>query len=430
MNDRRPSVFVETHGCAYNAADGETMAGVLAAGGFAMAARAADADAVVVNTCTVKDRTLLDLRKRLRALAALPRAPVVVLAGCVPRVAHYAREFAGYAMVGPDNLDAVAGVVDAALSGVGFHALRRGSLARLGLPRLRRSRTVEIVPIGQGCLGSCTFCQTLLARGRHVSYGAEEIAARIGRGVAEGARVVWLTSQDCGAWGLDAGSNLPALLHRLAEVPEDFRVRVGMANPDLLLPCLDAFAGALAADPRFFRFVHLPVQAGSDAVLTAMGRPYTADDFRRIVARLRELVPGITIATDVIVGYPTETDTDFEATMQLMRDVRPEVINRSRYSPRPGTRAARLLPLDGGVVAARSTELDRQYRGQVAAELAAWKGWRGEAVIEDRSPEGRVLARNPSYKAIVLPAAEAGDGGFVNVEITGHEGFHLTARVR
>ncbi len=400
------------------------MAGLLERAGYELAPDAGSADAVIVNSCTVKERTYLDFRKRVKQLGS---APALILAGCVPRVPGQAREFSEFSQVGPDNLSAIPEVVERALAGERVSLTRRAESPRLALPHRRRNPAVEIIPISQGCLGDCTFCQTVLARGRLRSYPEDAILSRVRAAVAEGVRFIWLTSQDCGAYGLDTGSNLPRLLRRVAGVPGDFRVRVGMANPDLVKLYLPEFAEAMSLPP-VLKFAHIPVQAGSDTVLGAMGRPYAADDFRRIADALRARVPGITLATDLIAGFPTEDDADFEATLQMVRDTRPPVINRSRYSARPGTRAARLPLLPSSVVSARSKRLYALARDVARAELARLVGSEAECLAEEQPRPGVTMFRTDAYQPVIVTGSHA-PGTRRRIRVTGTEGFHAEGLV-
>lgn len=418
-------MHIETHGCAFNASDSEVMAGLLERAGHVIADPPDAADAVIVNSCTVKDRTYLDFRRRVRELSAAGpgRGPVLVLAGCVPRVPEQAREFAAHPQVGPDNITSIVEVVERALAG-GRPALTRRAAAapRLLLPKRRRNPAVEIVPISRGCLGSCTFCQTVLARGRLHSFPEEDILAQIRSAVDEGVRMVWLTSQDCGAYGADTGTSLPALMRRVAALQGDFVVRVGMANPDHVGEWAEEFADALA-HPRFFRFAHVPVQSGSDTVLRDMARPYTADAFRRVAEVLRARMPDVTLATDLIVGYPTETEADFGDTLRLVRDTRPPVINRSRFSPRPGTRAARLQAPPSAVASARSRELYALARRVTARELEALAGLTVRAVAESNPRPDVTMFRTRAYVPVIVRGRHA-PGSALDIRIRGVDGFH------
>jgi threonylcarbamoyladenosine tRNA methylthiotransferase CDKAL1 len=428
----RGRVYIETYGCTFNASDAEVMAGLLERAGYHVIDSPAGADVVIINSCIVKERSYLDLRKRLAAFeegvpAHQPvRRPAIVLAGCAPKVPQHGHEFARFAQLGPDNVACVVEVVEKALAGEVIHRVARSDAPRLALPKRRRNPAVEIVPISRGCLGRCSFCQTVLARGRLRSFAEDEIEAAVRDALRQGVREVWLTSQDCGAYGQDRATTLPGLLRRLARIPGDFRIRLGMVNPDWAKQFANELAEILA-HPRFFRFAHLPVQAGSDAVLRAMRRDYTVDDFLAVCEVLRRAAPDISIATDVIAGFPTETDDDWAATIELLRRVRPAVVNRSRFSPRPGTAAARLAPLPSAVVARRSRELYYLTASLVAQRLRAWVGRTCPVIVEECPRPGIVLARDDTYTPVVI-AGDYAPGTALTVRVEAVEGFHLRAR--
>lgn len=419
------SIYIETYGCTFNVSDSEVLAGLLDQAGYRVVTDLSMADAVIINSCTVKDRSHLEFRKRLEELKRI--VPSVVIAGCIPRVPAQSRELSAYSQLGTDTLADVVDVVERTLAGERVHRLARMNNERLSLPKVRRNPAVEIIPINKGCLGACAFCQTVIARGRLHSFPEEAITAQLESAVRDGVSHVWLTSQDCGAYGLDRDTNLPQLLRKVARVRGDYRVRVGMANPDLLGGFLGEYVDALA-DAKFYRFAHVPLQSGSNRVLGEMRRRYTADDFRRICEALRRQMPDVTIATDVIAGYPTETDEDFQQTLDLLSETRVAVVNRSRFSPRPGTAAARLQALPSRVVSERSRALSRVTEELVAADLRAWVGWRGDARVEDCSKPGAALARNASYKPLVLRGAFP-PGQRVCVSAREVDGFHLVAEV-
>ncbi len=422
---KAPRVYVETYGCSFNVSDGEVMTGLLERDGFEIAASPDEADAVIVNSCTVKDRTWLELKKRMQHLGE--RVPAVVLAGCAPRVPSQSKQLEAWSQLGPNNLAEVPEVVRRTLAGERLIRTDvRHDEDRLQLPARRRNALVEIIPISKGCLGACTFCQTVIARGRLRSFPAEQILDRIRGAVSEGVNQVWLTSQDCGAYGLDVGTNLPALMREIIKVPGNFTVRVGMANPDLIKLYLDEFAEVLA-HPRFYQFAHIPLQAGSDSVLEDMRRLYTVSDFHAICRRLRQASPDMTIATDIIVGFPTETDADFQQSVDAVTEAGVPVINRSRYSPRPGTPAARLKLLPSKVVSERSRELYRVACDIAFADLDKWASWRGPIIMEESlAGRGAMLARNFAYKPVVVPQTAATTA---LAQVTRRNRFHLHADI-
>lgn len=426
----RRKVYIETYGCTFNASDSEVMAGLLERAGYDVVASPQEADVVIVNSCIVKERSYLDLRRRLSEFSSFKNREgkklAVVLAGCASKVPQHSREFAHLPQIAPDTVGCIVEVVDEALERRVLHKVERRHSERLGLPKRRRNPAIEIVPISKGCLGKCTFCQTVLARGRLHSFPEDEIETAVRAALAEGVRIIWLTAQDCGAYGQDIGSSLPQLLRRLVRIPGEFKIRLGMVNPNWA----KLFAEELAeifAHPRFYRFAHLPLQSGSDAVLHAMRRGYSVADVLAICHTLRRQVPDISIATDVIAGFPTETDDDWTATLDALKQMRPAVVNRSRFSPRPGTAAARLKPLPSRTVAERSRELYYLTAALVGQHLSTRVGKVVDVVVEECPKPNVAVGRGPAYEPIILQGRYA-PGTTLSVEVSQIEGFHLRGK--
>ncbi len=346
----RASIHVRTWGCAHNSSDGEYMSGLLAEQGYTLTEDRSRADLWLLNSCAVKNPAEDHFRNEVEAARRAGKA--VVAAGCVSQGRPGADYLRGVSVVGVQQIDRVVEVVEEALKGNTVRMLgakRREGGARgkaggapLSLPKVRRNPLVEIIAVSTGCLNQCTYCKTKHARGDLGSYPPEEIVERARQSFSEGVVEVWLTSEDTGAYGRDIGTSLPELLWRLVEViPEGCRLRVGMTNPPYILDHLDEMAAVLR-HPRVYSFLHVPVQSGSDAVLRDMRREYTVDDFSRVVNILRKKVPGLTVATDIICGFPTETEQDFDETMILCRKYRFPSLFINQFFPRPGTPAAKM----------------------------------------------------------------------------------------
>ncbi|MBD3389147.1 MAG: tRNA (N(6)-L-threonylcarbamoyladenosine(37)-C(2))-methylthiotransferase [Candidatus Altiarchaeales archaeon] len=392
---------VLTYGCATNQADSEIIRGVLREHGLDRE------EVVVVNTCTVKSPTENKILKKMRKLGA--DGEKVVVAGCMPPARPgIVDEFPTFSFIGVNTHDIVE-AVSATAKGERYVNIR-GSENKSCMPRVRANEAVGILPIGEGCLGSCSYCQTKFARGNLRSYPLDKLAGEVERMVGEGVREVWMTSQDTGAYGRDIGSGLPELLKSICGVDGDFKVRVGMMNPDHALKMLEDLVGAFD-DDKMYRFLHIPVQSGSDKVLEDMNRRYTVEDFHSIVDRVGDF----TLSTDVIVGYPTEGESEFQETVSLIEDVKPDVLNVSRYWPRPGTRAARLKGHPGSETKRRSRIMDEVFQRVGLEKNKKWIGWRGPALVSEANPDGTVTARNQHYKPIVAKGGRLGES--IDVEV-------------
>ncbi|MCS7129346.1 MAG: MiaB/RimO family radical SAM methylthiotransferase, partial [Candidatus Caldarchaeum sp.] len=274
-----------------------------------------------------------------------------------------------------------------------------------------------------------SFCIVPNTRPGYESYPVRMIVDEVRRSLLEGCREVWLTSQDMGSYGTESGRNLlPQLLEAVNNVEGRFYVRVGMMNPIYLNPILnqlvDAYLGA-----KMFKFLHLPVQSGSDKVLKDMNRGHTSQMFLKIVEKFREKIPETTLATDIIVGYPTEEGEDFEQTLRLVERVKPSVVNISRYFPRPDTPAENLKQLKPEVVARRVAALKQLVEEVQLNNNERWLGWSGPALVDEVGKNGLMVARNHAYRPIVLDTRKNLLGQFVEVEVVGAEKTYLRGRL-
>ncbi|XP_007020083.2 PREDICTED: threonylcarbamoyladenosine tRNA methylthiotransferase [Theobroma cacao] len=351
------TIYIKTFGCSHNQSDSEYMAGQLSAFGYAISDNPEEGDLWLINTCTVKSPSQSAMNTLITKCKSAKK-PLVV-AGCVPQGSRDLKELEGVSIVGVQQIDRVVEVVEETLKGHEVRLMNRKTLPALDLPKVRKNKFVEILPINVGCLGACTYCKTKHARGHLGSYTIDSLVERVKTVIADGVKEIWLSSEDTGAYGRDIGVNLPILLNALvAELPPDGNtmLRIGMTNPPFILEHLKEIADVLR-HPCVYSFLHVPVQSGSDAILTAMNREYTVSEFRTVVDTLTELVPGMQIATDIICGFPGETDEDFAQTVNLIKEYKFPQVHISQFYPRPGTPAARMKKVPSTIVKNRSREL-------------------------------------------------------------------------
>jgi MiaB-like tRNA modifying enzyme len=260
-----------------------------------------------------------------------------------------------------------------------------------------------IVPIATGCLGSCAYCITKLARGGLRSRPVEKVVGSVRTLVSRGPREIQLTAQDTASYGSDIGRNLHGLVGEICAIDADFRLRIGMMNPRTALPMTDAL-GRMYQHPKVFKFLHLPVQSGSDRLLESMDRGYTVADFEDIVNAIRKVVPGMSLSTDLIVGYPGETSEDHELNLKVIASTRPDIVNVTKFSPRPRTKALDQGPAVVGWKAKdRSREIS-EIRFKVALENnRAWVGREARALATERGKGKSTILRTDEYKQVVVP---------------------------
>ena len=244
--------------------------------------------------------------------------------------------------------------------------------------------------------------------------------------IKDGCKEVWLTSTDNGCYGFDIGTDLPTLVNTVAEIPEDFRIRVGMMNPMYMVRIKDELINSFDND-KVYKFLHVPVQSGSNKVLNDMKRGHTAETFRDVVSKVRERFPQFTISTDVIVGFPSETKEDFEKTVSLLEETKPDIVNLSRYSARPGTEAAEWEQIDVSEVKRRS-KIIFDLTNQISNESnKKWIGWKGEVLFNENTDDG-IKGRNFAYKSIFVDQ-DVEIGQVHNVEIVEATNHSLIGRI-
>ena len=394
-------IFIDVYGCSANMADWEMAAGLLREAGHSIVPDPEDADASVVLTCTVKTPTENKVVKRIRELSGGEGA--LIVAGCMPKAQRclVAEVAPDASMVGPDDLLSIVDVVESALSGVRVEAVDGGPIDRSCLPRVRRNPVIHIAPIASGCLGDCSYCIVKRARGRLHSFPSEMIVEDARRAIEGGCREIWVTAEDTASYR-DGDVRLPGLLDSITGLEGRFYVRVGMMTPNQVRPILDDLIEAYRSD-KVFKFLHVPVQSGNDEVLRGMNRRYTVADFRDLVARFREAIPDLSLSSDIICGFPGETEEQFADSVKLVVEIGPDALNISRFWPRPGTEAAGLNgQLHGRETKKRSRKLSSLWRSMLAKRNQSWVGWEGEAVIDEEGRDGTMVGRNFAYKPIVV----------------------------
>ena len=405
-------IFVEAYGCSASFADSEMISGLIQNGGHILVDNSDQSDLNIVVTCSVKDATANKMIHRIKSLKSKP----LVVAGCLPKAEKTTVEkFSDNAsLLGPNSLGKTLQVIDTTLSGRKQIALEDSDLSKTGLPKVRLNPAVGIVEIASGCMSECTFCQTKLSKGDLSSYRLGDIVRQVKTEIKDGCKEVWLTSTDNGCYGFDIGTNLPSLVNAVAEIPDDFMIRVGMMNP-MYMPRIKDELIQSYDNSKVFKFLHIPVQSGSDKVLHDMKRGHTSTTYKEIVKKVKQRFDKFTISTDIIVGFPTETEEDFQKTMDLLEETRPDIVNLSRYSARPGTDAADWKQLDVAEIKRRSKLVFEQINKITAENNKKWIGWTGKVLFDEKTDDG-IKGRNFAYKPIfVKDPVEIGESHLVRI---------------
>lgn len=417
MIQRVKRVFVKSFGCSTNMADGEFIIGCLLKGNYEVVSNPDDADILVYNTCAVKTPTenrMIDILKKA------PKTKKIVVTGCLPLInlERLRKEIDFDGILGPAPGPKIVETLERIERNEKVILLNGDAKPGLMLPKCSLNPLVSIVPVSYGCLGSCSYCCVVFARGRLRSYSVDEIVSRVKEDVASGAKEVWLTSQDMACYGRDLGLTLADLLEEICKIDGDFLVRVGMMTPNFVSDILDRLVKAFM-HRKIFKFLHLPVQSGDNDVLKRMQRGYTVEDFSHIITSFRKALPKITIATDIICGFPGETDEAFEKTLRLIEKIKPDIVNISKFFPRPNTPAERLEPkVPPREIKERSRKMTKLTEEIATKKNQTWIGWKGPILIDEKGNRPNSwIGRNYAYKPIVVKSKDSLLGETVNVQV-------------
>ncbi len=395
-------IYIETAGCSANLSNAEIMAGLLEKAGHLIVNSEKNADLVILNTCIVKGPTETKALKRIKEISK-----PLIITGCLPRVREISTKSKHFALLSPQNITKITDVVEQL---AGQKEIEERYEEKLNLPRKRANKLIHIVQICEGCLGNCTYCITKFAKGKLFVYPADKIISDVKQAISEGCKEVWLTAQDTGCY-----PNLPKLLKDICSIPSNFRVRLGMLNPNHLIKIIDELIPVLKNE-KMFKFLHIPVQSGNNRILKLMNRFYTVEDFKSVVKKARKEIPNITISTDIICGFPSETDEEFEDSLNLIKEIQPNVLNISRFWPMKGTKAAEMQGYSGKITKERSQKMTKLFDEIAFEQKQALIGKEFTILIDEKGKNNTFVGKTENYLAVVVKKAKLGD--FVRVKIT------------
>jgi threonylcarbamoyladenosine tRNA methylthiotransferase CDKAL1 len=423
--------YLETYGCSLNAADSDIMVGRLEAIDGQRVENISDAELILLNTCGVKEPTEDKIIHRLEELAK-GNTPIVVT-GCLPKISldRVEKAIPGFAaLLGPQSVETLASIVPRILEGErGIRHIESDDAYKLKWFAGPPDSVICTIPICEGCLGSCAYCAVKFARGKVRSYSIEDIHQKIERCVHLGYREIRLTSQDAAVYGSDTSESLAGLLQSVGSIEGPHRFRLGMFNPNIVMSSINEVLESMDNE-HFFKFFHIPLQSGSDRLLKTMKRRYILSEWESVIQRVRKRFKDATIATDIIVGFPGETESDFEQTLELIRQVKPSVTNISKYGDRPNTLASRSKEkVETSLKKQRSRTLTKLVDEILIESNEAWVGWSGPVMITEKGSKGGMLGRNESYKTVIVHET-LNPVTIVDVEITSSERTHLIGKVK
>ncbi len=372
-------IYFESYGCTLSKSEAGLYVNKMLSEGGELVSSPQEADLSVIGTCVVIKHTQDRMLSRIEDLSRNTKVKVM---GCLPSVSGGVLESERIEVLKPRE----------------FKSFYTGTLDDV---EIREPSIFDGIPINQGCTGSCNYCISHVARGKLVSRPPEKIVNQIGMQLERGIREVRISSLDTAAYGKDLGISLPHLVGEILKLDEKFKLRVGMMEPKNTSDIIDGLLEKFR-DDRVFKFLHIPVQSGDNRILDLMNREYHKDAFTTIVRKFREKFPDGTISTDIISGYHHEDEESFELTVRLLEETKPEIINITRFSPRPYTPDfnAKLPPSNSIKRWTRQyTELHKKIlHGRYAALIG-----RVEPIfITEKGKPGTVVGRDDSYRPVVV----------------------------
>jgi MiaB/RimO family radical SAM methylthiotransferase len=288
---------------------------------------------------------------------------------------------------------------------------------KLNLPKVPQNKLISINQISEGCLGNCSYCKTKLAKGKLFSYPQKEILKSIESDLVNGAKEIWLTSQDNASYGLDRGKNeLCELLGEILKLKHKFKLRLGMMDPNNVLPILKNLI-EIYKDKKMYKFIHIPIQSTSNKVLKDMNRFYKIEEAEKIIKEFKKIAPEIVVATDIITGYPTETEEDHQKNIEFIEEYKPDVFNLSKFSSHKQTPAGKLKQLPGNVIKKRATELMEAHKKTALENKQKYLNKELKVFVNEKISENLYRSRDENYNIIVLKATKEFLGKEVDVKI-------------
>lgn len=420
-------IYLETHGCTFNQADTDIMANILAKK-YDIVYDVEEADVIILNTCYVKLPTEQKMITKIRKYKTEFPDKKLIIGGCMVEVDDKRLEkFAGDdCWIGPHKLDKVDEVVEKAINGEVVHEYGKTRAIKAGKGKKNSESLVHILQICEGCNGQCTFCCTRIARGFLISYPIDVIVEEAKDAVEHGCKELQVTAQDTACFGMDTGESFADLLNKLGAIEGDFRIRVGMMNPQSIKNQLHEVINAFKNNDKIFNFVHLPIQSGSPKVLKEMNRKHTLDEYKYILNEFRKEIPQMSLATDIIVGYPTETEEDFNQTLELLKEIKPDIVHISKYMHRPGAKSNHLKEIDHNIMKNRSHRVNQVKTEVMLEKNKEYENTIQNVLITSKGSSGGYVGYTDSYKNVIVDEAEI--GSFMDVKIIEGKRTYLLAQ--
>jgi len=424
-------IYIDTYGCSANQNNSEIIAGLVTQSGYQITSNPEIADIHIINSCVVKSKTENKIKRRIQDLAKTNKQTIVT--GCMPDSDGKAitKLNPNALQISTHDIKSINKLLKSKSSLPIIQPQRiKDHEEKVLLPKIPLNKLISITQILEGCLSSCSFCKTKLAKGDVFSYTQEKILKSIESDLSNGAKEVWLTSQGNECFGMDRGQQeLPELINKITHLKHRFKIRIGMMNPKDVLTITDKLIEAYKSD-KVYKFLHLPVQSGSNKVLKDMRRPYTIEEAKSIINKFRKEFPDITIATDIITGYPTENEEDHNLTKQFIKDIQPDVLNLSKFSKHKHTPAENLKDLPINVMNLRNQDTMRIHRETALANKDKFLNNVTKVLVNKKISENLFEARDNNYNIVLINSNENILGKTIEVKITQLGVHHMVCQLQ
>jgi len=409
-------VFIETYGCSANQNNSEIISGILRQSGYELTTNEKIAEILIINTCIVKGKTQSKIKRRIQDLSKEFPDKLMIITGCMPQTdknsilkinpkalllgIHHIKDISRLISDYRNNQVSNPAKFDKSKKDLYLSNINEEKLCS---PKISHNKLVSIIQISEGCLGNCNYCKTRLAKGALFSYDIEHIIKSVQSDLQNGAKEVWITSQDNASFGLDRNKNeLPELLEKILALKHNFKLRLGMMNPNNLYPILDKLI-LIYHNPKMYKFLHIPIQSASNKVLKDMNRPYKIEIANEIISKFQKEFPNITIATDIITGYPTEKQEDHKLNLEFIERYSPDVLNLSKFSSHSGTKSAELKVLDVKIINKRASELMELHRKTAQNNKQKFLNHELKVFVNNKTKIPFVYeARDDNYKIVLI----------------------------
>lgn len=414
--------YIEVYGCTANKSDGCLAKGILKQKGYEQVDQIKSADFIVFLTCTVINTTEQRMLSRLKKLKKTGKK--IIVGGCMPAVQAdlIKKVIPDVILINPNKIQHIYDYIR------DTNEITDRVRDKTFFPKKYDTVNAPIM-VAEGCMFSCSYCITCKARGKLRSFSAEKIKEKVSEALSQDCKEIRITAQDTASYGLDIGKNLGFLLKEIGKIDGDYKIRVGMMNPFTFRKNLDEIIMGYQ-NSKVYRFVHLPFQSGSNRILKKMNRKYSAEEFLDSVKIFRKHFPSVTLSTDVIVGFPSETEEDFKKTVSLLKKVRPDITNITRFSARPLTKAKNMKGrVDTEVCKNRSRFLTDLCKDISRKNNEKFVGKKFDILLTEKGKNNTFVGRNKNYKPVVIKENGCRIGQTVNVEIVKAEDTYLVGNI-